>query len=374
MKTKDFSIQKLASLFIIIALLILFLERFQFLLVPLSFAAFLSILLLPLQQVVQKVIKSYSWSAAITLALVILFLLALVGLFGMQLIEVYNDIPNIYGKLRSGLDQLFELSNSYLGLTKTDGQEWFKSNFSKLVQTPLSFFGKSISTSTQILINLFLTTIGVFFILANRSTIRAAILLQFSKKRRAEGAKIIKQMRKAISQYFAGLLLVIFILAVLNSIGLWIIGIDYPIFFGSVAAVMVIIPYIGTTLGGLLPFLYSLATFTEWWQPLAVVLLYLGIQQIEGNFITPNVIGSNVKINFFVAFTAIILWSALWGIAGIILALPLTALLRITCDHIDALKPIGLLLSSDVGKGADHIRDKWDADRFRLSNFFRNDN
>lgn len=373
MKTRDFSVQKIASLFIIIALLIIFLERFQFLLAPLSFAAFLSILLLPIQRLVQKVIKSTTWSAAITLVLVIVFLSALFTLFSMQLVDVYNDIPNIYGKLRSGLDQLFELSNSYLGLTKTDGQQWVKSNFSNIIQTPLSFFGQGINTSTQILINIFLTSIAIFFILANRGTLRATILIQFSKKRRAEGAKIMKQMRKAITQYFAGLLLVIFILAILNSIGLWLIGIDYPIFFGSVAAVMVIIPYIGTTLGGLLPFLYSLATYTEWWQPLAVIILYLGIQQIEGNFITPNVIGSNVKINFFAAFTAIILWSTLWGIAGIILALPLTALLRIICDHIDALKPIGLLLSSDIGKGEAYIQNKWDSDRFRLSHFFRND-
>lgn len=372
MNTQDFSLQKIASLLVILALLLLFLDYFQFILVPLCFSGFLAILLLPLQKSIQRLVKSLTWSAVLTLLLVTLFGMGLLTLFGVQLFEVYRDIPDIYGKLQSGLDQLFELSNAYLGLSKNDGQEWLKGNFSKLVETPLNFFGQGLSTSSQLLIYAFLSFLGIFFLLSNRRTLRAVLLLQYTKAKRQKGAELLRQMQNAISQYFSGLLLVIVILAVLNSVGLWLIGVDYPLFFGAVAAFMVIIPYIGTTLGGLLPFLYSLATYTEWWQPLAVVLLYAGIQQIEGNFITPNIIGSSVKINFFVAFAAIILWNALWGVAGIILALPLTALLRILCDYADALKPIGLLLSSDIQKGETYANEKWDADRFRLSTLFKN--
>ena len=111
------------------------------------------------------------------------------------------------------------------------------------------------------------------------------------------------------------------ILGVLNSFGLWLIGIDYPVFWGFLGAFLAIIPYIGTAIGGLLPFLYALATTSTLWQPMAVIGWFVLVQQIEGNLITPKVLGSSVKVNPFAAIFALFFGGYLWGIPGLILAI-----------------------------------------------------
>ena len=97
------------------------------------------------------------------------------------------------------------------------------------------------------------------------------ILIQSPKNKRENLNDILRKIQGTMQKYLYGLLGVIGILAVLNSTGLLIIGIDYAVFWGVLAAFLAVIPYIGTTLGGTLPFLYAVATSDTWWQPIAVV-------------------------------------------------------------------------------------------------------
>src|SRR5690606_7771915 len=109
-----------------------------------------------------------------------------------------------------------------------------------------------------------------------------------------------------------------------------------------------IIPYIGTTLGGMLPFLYAVATADNWWQPLTVVGMYVIIQQLEGNIITPKVVGSSVSINPLVALLAIIVGGFIWGVSGIILAIPIAGVIKIILDHNERTASIGFLLGNQM--------------------------
>jgi len=166
------------------------------------------------------------------------------------------------------------------------------------------------------------------------------------------------------------LLLVILILGVLNSLGLWLIGIRYAAFWGFLAACLAIIPYIGTTLGGFLPFIYALATTGTLWQPAAVVLLYSSVQTLEGNFITPNVVGNSVSINPLAAIIFLFIGGMIWGISGLILALPFVAVLKVVMEHITPLRPVSELLSSDLYSDSDKFLEEYDEEQYRISNYF----
>ncbi len=172
-------------------------------------------------------------------------------------------------------------------------------------------------------------------------------------------------------RYLYGMLSVMLILGTLNSIGLYVIGIKYALFWGFLGGVLAIVPYVGTLLGGLLPFAYALATTDNYWQPLSVVIFYFFIQQFEGNIITPKIVGSSVKINPLAAIFALILGAYLWGVAGAVLAIPLLAIVRIVFSHIDILKPYALLLSSDLHGKAHLFEGKFDDDKYRLLSFLR---
>lgn len=371
-KGSTFSIEKIAAFLLAAVLFVYTLIHIKFILAPLIFAIFISLLLLPLQRRLERKIKRRGLSTVIVITGIIAVIAGLLTFFSIQLVEVFQNIPTISGKLKAGLNQIFVWANEQFGLNKNDGIVWVKENFSRLLDAPLSFLSKGVTSSTQFLVDAFLALIAVFYFLAYKDPIRKVILLQFSSTNREGGARVLVEIQQAVSKYLSGLLIVILILAVLNSLGLWLIGVGYPIFFGIVAAVMVIIPYFGTTIGGLIPFLYSAATFEHWWQPLAVIGMYAGVQQIEGNFITPNIVGSSVKINFFVAFVSLFIGGVLWGLSGIVLALPLAAIIKIICDAVDILKPVGFLMSNEILDRKGKFENEWDDDRYRLSSIFKN--
>ena len=139
-------------------------------------------------------------------------------------------------------------------------------------------------------------------------------------------------------------MILILIIGTLDTIGLLILGIDYAFFFGFFAAFLVLIPYIGISIGSLLPILMALITKDSGWYALGVAGLFGFVQFLEGNFITPYVVGSKVCINSMAAIIALILFGNLWGIAGLILAIPLTAILKVVFDNVEALKPFGYLI------------------------------
>jgi predicted PurR-regulated permease PerM len=185
-----------------------------------------------------------------------------------------------------------------------------------------------------------------------------------------EGQQTMKEVQEVAKNYLGGMGLVMLILGILNSFGLWAIGIDYYLVWGFLAAVLGIIPYIGTAIGGLLPFVFTIATTESFWAPLLVVLLYTTVQFIEGNFITPKVLGSSVKLNALAAIMAVLLGSFFWGIAGIVLAIPILAMIRIILTHVEPLRPVALLLSDDLYDQSDRFLQDFNSDRYRFSNIF----
>ena len=139
-------------------------------------------------------------------------------------------------------------------------------------------------------------------------------------------------------------MLVIGIVATLNSVGLLLLGVDYAVFFGTLAAFLLLIPYIGIMIGSLLPIVYALVTKDSPVYAVGVAGIFLFVQFLEGNFITPHIVGSKVSVNPLAAIIALILGGQLWGVAGLVLALPLTAILKVVFDNIESMKPYGYLI------------------------------
>jgi predicted PurR-regulated permease PerM len=160
--------------------------------------------------------------------------------------------------------------------------------------------------------------------------------------------------------YLNGLIKVILIVGILNTIGLLILGIDNAVFFGFFAAILILVPYIGVLIGALLPAILALATKDSAWYAFGVIAIFGFIQFIEGNFITPKITGSKVSINAFIALSSLILFAMLWGIAGMILALPITATLKVIFDNTPGYEAYGFLIGEPVDKQLESTR------RFRL--------
>ncbi|MFW5645442.1 MAG: AI-2E family transporter, partial [Bacteroidota bacterium] len=338
------------------------LKHGQFILGPLTFALLFTVMLAPVSDFFEKLVKYKIPAILLTILSVALVLGVIITLFSVQLTSIISELPNITENINEGIAQIMSWVNKNLNLNKSEIQE----NIPSILDSSMDYIRKGISFSSTFLFNLLFTLLLVFFLLWYKDSFHGFILMQSKKKHREEFKAMLLQINRTLQRYLYGLLGVIAILAVLNSVGLLIIGIDYAVFWGVLAAFLAVIPYIGTTLGGTLPFLYAIATAGNFWQPLAVLGMYVVIQQIEGNIITPNVVGSSVSINPLIALLAILLGGVIWGISGIFLAIPIIAVVKIFLEHKNRTKAIAALMSNKVHKQDEEFWKDMDEDRYRL--------
>jgi predicted PurR-regulated permease PerM len=140
------------------------------------------------------------------------------------------------------------------------------------------------------------------------------------------------------------MMVIILILGFVNSIGLWIIGIDNPFLFGFLAGILAIIPYIGTNIGAVITVLYAVMTYDSAWMPITIAIFFWFISLIESNFLSPKIVGGNLRVNVLASILSIIIGASIWGIAGMILFLPFAAMLKVVCENYEELKPVALLM------------------------------
>ncbi|MDX1666285.1 MAG: AI-2E family transporter [Saprospiraceae bacterium] len=371
MKNKYLSLQRIAHLLVILVLVGYVAYIGKSLLIPLAFGILFAFMLKPVSDKIETLIPYRPLSILLAFLIALIPVLGAISFFSYQFTRVFQDISSITQKLKTGIVSLVEWAQENLNLEITDGRQWLLDNLSTLVDTPIQIIGESLSSSTATVAGLLISALLTFFLLLYRTSFKNFMLSQVRIEERDEANKIMTDIQQVSQKYLFGLLLVILILGILNSVGLWFIGIDYAFFWGFLAAFLAIIPYIGTTLGGIFPFLYAIATTGTFWQPAAVVLLYMSVQSLEGNLITPNVVGSTVKVNPLAAILSLLIGGAFWGISGLILALPLIAILRVVCHHIDALQPVSELLGSELYSRKDIFFEKYDEDRYRLINFLK---
>jgi len=136
------------------------------------------------------------------------------------------------------------------------------------------------------------------------------------------------------------------IIGIANSIALYFIGVGYAIILGFIIAILCIIPYLGMVVGSLIAVLMAMLTTNTGWQPLTTFIVLWVIHIIDSNLLSPIVIGSRVSINPLVAIFVLFLFGELWGLPGLFLALPLTAILKVIFDAVPGLKSYAFLLGT----------------------------
>lgn len=371
MQHVSLSIQRVAYFLLAAFILGIILIEGQSLLAPMAFAALFSAMLQPVSSFLEGLFKNRIFAIFLAFLVILLPIITVMTFFSIQIASVIGNIDGLFDQILDGFETALTWLGENFGLSQVEIQSSLTENFSAILDAPLNLITSSLSSSTSIMASILICFIYTFFFLLYRSAFKNFLLTQFTQENREEARVVIYQVQRLSQQYFYGLLLVMIILGFLNSFGLLLIGIKYPFFWGFLGAVLAIIPYIGTTLGGIFPFLFSLATTDTWWQPLAVLVLYFSIQSIEGNFITPKVVGGSVKINPLAAIIALLIGGALWGVAGLILALPVVATMRTLFTHFDILKPVSELMSVDIFEKEEIFETEYDEDRYRLITFFQ---
>lgn len=186
----------------------------------------------------------------------------------------------------------------------------------------------------------------VFFMLSGKREVWHGTLQLFPASRRTQVKETLEDLRVVLRDYVLWMLVVTAMVVSFSSLFFWMIGLEYPVLTGIVSGVLNMVPYIGAVLAWLPAFMLALAKWQTigWFALIAGVLT--GIHVLALNLIAPQLVGRRLRLNAVAITVSLLFWGWVWGGMGLLLAIPITATLRVLCDHTDSMKPIGRWLSA----------------------------
>lgn len=331
-------------------------------LIPLSMALLLSFILFPIVKKLENWGLGKLFAAFLTLLVLFIVIGGSITLFSAQIMNLSDQFQDFTGKIMNTLSDIVVFINDNVNFIDElkreelveNGKEYLKESSGTLIQN-------TFSGSASFFAGLISTIIFTFLFLIYRAGLTSAIVAFGDDDHRGKILRMLKNIQSVGQKYLSGMFLLIIILGFANSLGLWIIGIDSPFFFGFLAAILSIIPYVGTTIGAVIPVLYAFMTSESLWVPGAVIILFWGIQLIESNFLSPKIVGSSLNLNALAAILSLLIGASVWGVAGMILFLPFAAILKVICEEFYQLKPLAMLISNDIsdGKSSSSKSYKW---------------
>lgn len=335
------------------SLLVFVLHKLDGILLPIAFSALLAVLLLPICRRLELWGLPRALAIVVCLLLVIILLSGLFYLFGTQLVQFRDEIPLFQQKLAEYFDQIQQMLSSKFGFQPMSKDQVIDQSLDTLKERAGGWLGTTLNTTTSVLSVVTLIPIYIFCLLYYRDHMRQFLFRFVSPDKRTSVLHTMDSIQTVVQAYISGLLTVIVIVAVLNAIGLLLLGVKFAIFFAIFASVLAIIPFIGIFIGATLPTLITLVETGSPLKALGVIGVFTFVQFLEGNFITPTITGSKVSINPMAAIIALILGGELWGTPGMILSIPLVAVIKVVLDASKATEPWGFLIG-DVADGEDN--------------------
>ncbi|TCC96967.1 AI-2E family transporter [Pedobacter hiemivivus] len=199
----------------------------------------------------------------------------------------------------------------------------------------------------DILLNTVLVLVYMLLFLVYRSHIKKFILklVPGGEKNKADG--VVHQAGKVGQRYLSGLAAMIGVLWIMYGIGFSIVGVESAIFFAVLCGILEIIPFVGNLTGTSVTILAVLAQGGDSRMVIGVLVTYILVQFIQTYILEPLIVGEQVNINPLFTILAIVLGEMIWGVAGMVLAIPLLGMLKIVCDHVPDLQPYGFLIGTE---------------------------
>ena len=316
-------------------------------LLPIVIAALLSFLLYPLHK------KLTDWKVPRVLSVIISLLLiaAVITLISMlvstQIKSLVSDIEGKGSKINEKFLAMQNSVSSHLDLDSTTVNSYIAEGKTKLMLLGEVAATGAVAATTSFLGTFALIIIFIFCFLLYHNSFRDFAFSLLRTETYEKANSLIVRVQKLVQNYLVGLFTVTCIIGTLNSIGLLIIGVDHAIFFAFLAGMLAIIPYIGITIGASIAFIYLLLTRDTALPAFGAAGIMIFVQIMESNLITPKVVGSKVSLNPFIAMAALLVGGELWGIPGMALSIPVTAILKLLLDARPQTKTFGYFLGSE---------------------------
>lgn len=319
-------------------------------LTPVVLAILLKMVFAPVQRGLDRIGLPPGISAGVIVGVLLASLAALVILLAAPVSDWAGRLPLLGMEIEAKLSQL---SWATEGMREAAAQmERIASGeedpeVQRVVIENTGDFTSLAMSAPQVIAQLFFTLILLFFLLASGDMFYEKlvhVLPTFHDKRQA--MRIARDVERKLSRYLSTITLINAGLGVAIGVAMWWLGMPNPLLFGVLGFALNYIPYLGALAGIVIVLVVGVVSLPEFLDAAVVALVYFLLTSIEGQFITPYLVGRRLRLNTVVVFTFVSLCAWLWSVVGMLIATPLLVTIRTFCEHIERLQPIGDFLSA----------------------------
>ncbi|RWA61273.1 AI-2E family transporter [Mesorhizobium sp. M4B.F.Ca.ET.190.01.1.1] len=338
----------LIGIFILMAVYALYFGRAFFM--PVILAFLLALTLTPIVRFLRQHGVPDALSATLLVLLSLIFVAGAGYLLSGPVIELINNASTIgmqlterLAQLRQPFEKIMQISHQLEGLTQTSQEPDVQKVAVAQSGMLSSAAGNILSAGTGITIVFVLS----LFLLASGTMFYEKIIQSFaslSEKKRA--LRVVYDVEREISHYLLTVTIINAGLGTVIGLGLWGLGMPNPMVWGAAAALLNFLPYVGALMTIILVTVIALISFDSISFALLAPAFVLLCDIVEGQFVTPLVVGRRLEINAVAIFIAIAFWSGLWGFVGALMAVPLLVVVKVFCDHFEGLSHVGNFLAA----------------------------
>lgn len=309
---------------------------------PFFLAIFLSFILYPIIEFFNR----FKIPKAVSIIVILIITFTVIYLCGILLYSsgktFASEFPNYGKKITSNISSILER-------LKFERLDWQPENW--VADLDINRIGgfmlSSLGTFLTFISNMFLVLIFLVFILAGRGHTKDRMRKSFSARRADMIIDIIQNIDYQIQKYLAIKTVISFFTGLFATIVLLLFGVDFAVLFGLMTFALNYIPNIGSFIATLFPVVIAVLQFETLWPAFWLLIILIAIQSVMANFIEPRLMGQGLGLSPLVVLFFLFFWGWLWGIPGMILAVPIAAVVKIVCTNIPDLKFIGQLMSKD---------------------------
>ena len=324
----------------------------QTILVPIILGILFAILLLPVARFFERRLRfSRSMASIFTTILFNVVLAGIIFIIGRQLTTVANDWPDFQEHFQEGFNDIMIWIQDTFGISMKDQSAYISQTTGKAVTRGGEIIGVTLLSLSSVILLLVFTFLFTFFMLMYRKHLAKFMLINFKEEYHPVVMEVLEQIQFMVKKYLIGLVIQMVIVSGLVFIALTIIGVKYAWLIALISGLINVLPYIGIFTALLIAVIVTFGT-SPVSSVIFVIIAYVIIHAIDGNYVMPKIVGSKVKINSLIAMLGIVIGEHLWGIAGMFLAIPMIAIMKIVFDRIHELKAWGYLLGEEEDEEA----------------------
>jgi predicted PurR-regulated permease PerM len=312
---------------------------------PFTVSLLLAIVIYPLI----KFLAKFHIPRIISIFMIFVFLVGVIVFAGMALYSSSRALLALYPKYEARLTEIYIWVARFFELPYDEQLSFFDNLWGQVsVRTRVRIMTLSFSNAfIHLLKDAFLVLLFMIFFLLEAAFFREKLDKAFEGPRAVQIKKISSGVMTQVTHYLSIKFIISAANGVLVGIALKIVGVEFAAVWGVIQFVVNFIPNIGTIALGLAATAFSVIQF--WPDPTSIIataLAMLGINIIIGSFFDPKIMGDRLGLSPLVVLVSLLIWGWLWGFTGLILAVPMTAIIKIVCENIPMLEPISVLLGS----------------------------